>query len=547
MALIEALVAQGLLTRERADALLAGARAAAPSSAGAAGAAGTASGWGAAAPAREPRPGQPPVIRVPFIPETLRAQLRDEIRRDVLATAREERWADPRQLPEWLRGLALEGDVRVRFQAERFDAPRFATDPATGEPLDLPCGIVGGNLPAECYRAQLEGPAWAPDLLNTGTDRQRLTLRARLGFTARLSDGIGLGVRFSTGSTSGPTSASQTLGSGFNRSAALLDRAFLRWTPRHDWRVLGGRIGNPFVGTDLTWPDDLAFDGVAAQGEWDFGRSVVAFGAAGAFPLEEFAVDRRDKWLYGVQAGADWHFGRQSSLRVALGLYEFSNVEGVRESAPPPAGPRAGTVPYLTSQYPANLRLKGNTLINLNDPTSTAAPVWGLASAFRPLNLTAALSTPLAEALVFGATLDWVKNTGFDLADIRRRAATPAVEGLAEKTAAWQLRTTIGSPRLVQRGDWQIAAAFRRLERDAWIDGFTDTTWHLGGTNHAGWQLAGQWAFERRSTVGLRLTSTKNLDDGVRFTIGDPPATVGTLSSAPLKIDVIQIEVQTRF
>jgi hypothetical protein len=49
--------------------------------------------------------------------------------------------------------------------------------------------------------------------------------------------------------------------------------------------------------------------------------------------------------------------------------------------------------------------------------------------------------------------------------------------------------------------------------------------------------------------VGLRWTSTRNLDDGRRFLSisGDPTSLTGNVSSAPLKIDVIQLEVNARF
>src|SRR4051812_21367868 len=40
-------------------------------------------------------------VRVPYIPETVRAQMREEIKQDVMAQAREEKWAAPRLLPEW--------------------------------------------------------------------------------------------------------------------------------------------------------------------------------------------------------------------------------------------------------------------------------------------------------------------------------------------------------------------------------------------------------------------------------------------------------------
>jgi hypothetical protein len=518
VALIEALVSQGLLSRERADALLK--MAAKPARAEP-----EAPTWGSALAAPAAASG---VIRVPYLPETLKAQIKEDIRNDVLAQAREEGWADPRAIPRWTRGLSVSGDLRVRLQDERYDYT---------------------NLPAETFRGQTASPAWAPDLSNTLTERNRLTLRARLAVDAKVSDDTAAGIRLSTGTTSGPTSSSQTLGTGFNKAGVVIDRAFLRYEPRFDFRVLAGRFANPFFGSDLLWPDDLSFDGVAVQAERNLVPGAFAFATVGVFPLEELSVDRRDKWLYALQVGSDWSLGSTTQLRVGAAVYDFANIQGVRETDPPPSGPRAGTVPYFGSQYPASVRLKGNTLINLNDPTSTAAPTWGLASKFRPINLSAGLTLRAFDPIEIGVNLDWVHNSAFDIADIRRRAGTAAVDSLVARTTGIQAKLTLGMARLAEKGDWQLSAAMRQFERDAWVDGFTDTTWHLGGTNYKGWQIGGQYAFDRRTSLGFKVTSTRNLDDGYRYlaVLGDPNSVSGNLSSAPLKIDVFQIDLNTRF
>jgi len=531
LGLIEALVGQGLLSRERADALLRQAQTPAAAQWGAPVAAGA-----AAAPRN--------TIRVPYLSDTARTQIRDEIKLDVLAQARSEGWADSRQIPGWVKGLNVEGDVRVRWQAERFAGARLASVNGVVQPCDL----ISGNLPAECYRAQnfgnLPALAWAPDISNTTHDRERLTLRARFGVNAKLSDDTTAAVRVATGSTSnGATSTSQTLGSHFNKYNILLDRAWLRWEPVQDLRFTAGRMPNPFYSSDLLWPEDLNFDGVAMQAERVFASGVYGFFSAGAFPLQEFETDANDKWLYGLQLGADAVLGQHLQWRIGVAMYDFQNVEGVRETGLPPSGQLAGTTPYLSSQYPVGVRQKGNTLINLcpADSTNTTAspctnggPVWGLASKFRPINLTTGLTFKQFDPVQLGLTFDWVKNSAFDLDDIRRRAGLP-VE-LGEKTTGMQLRGTVGMPRIAQRGDWMAYAAMRKFERDAWVDAFTDTTWHGGGTSYRGWSLGGNYGFDRNTSLGLRWTSTRNLDDGTTH-----------LSSAPLRLDTLQLDLNARF
>ena len=523
LGLIEALVAQGLLSRERADALLRQAQAGTPSTATPAAAS---PDWGAPP---NPAPGAgaaKPVQRIPYLSETVRAQLREDLKLDVLEQARTEGWADARQVPAWSRRISISGDFRLRAQSEFYDR---------------------NNLPADQYRLQsllAATPAWSPDLANTTTDRHRLTLRARLGFDAKLSDDTQVGLRLSTGSsTSGPNSASQTLGNQFNKFSVTLDRAFLRWEPQQDLRLIAGRMANPYFSSDLVWPDDVSLDGLAGPAVLTLASGRYAFATAGAFALEEFNLGARDKWLFGLQVGADWALSNSTGLRVGLALYDFHHMEGVRESAAKPSGAADGTTPYFSSAYPASVRSKGNTLINLNDPTSTAAPTWGLASKFRPINLTAALTLKQFDPLRVALSLDWVKNSAFDAADIERRAGDSRVREVLAKTTGLQARLQVGDAALAERGQWQAFGALRKFERDAWIDGFTDTTWHGGGTNYLGFTVGGHVAFDRNTSIGLRWTSTRNLDDRVVTTTFPQ----GTLSGAPLKLDVLQLDLNARF
>ena len=526
-ALIEALVNQGLLTRERADAILAQASAA---GAAAAQQAAPDTAVATAAPAAPAGAASAPqkVLRIPYVPETVRKQMADEIRTEVLAQARSERWGDPGALPDWLGRLTIAGDLRVRGEGDYF---------------------ANTNIPAYDYRAQTSSPAWSPDLANTTADTSRMTLRARLGVAAKLSDQLDATVRVSTGnSTSGPTSTSQTLGSDFNKYSLVLDRAWLDWRPLDALALDLGRMPSPFNNTDLSWADDLSFDGLATKLKAPFGASGDnrLFATLGAFPLEYGSLGAStNKWLLGAQLGGAARIAGGVKAKFGVALYDFRKVEGRRETDPPPSGALAGTVPYFVSQYAPSWRLKGNTLIALNDPTSTAAPVWGLASKFRPFDLTLGVDIDAFAPVLVKLSGDFIKNTAFNLADIEQRAGVTLTQ-LYPKTRAAQFRVDVGADAIHQRGDWQAFTAYRYFERDAWVDGFTDTTWNLGGTNYKGWTLGLNVGLDRDFWLGARWTATHNLDDGVRFT--DPSgASVGTMSNAPLRIDVLQLEMNARF
>lgn len=535
--LIKLLVDGGLLSQEKADQLVKQAQQdAAPADAAAAQQAAP-----APATAGAPRSG---VIRVPYVPESLRNQMRDEIKQEVLNQARSERWGEPGALPAWARRINFEGDVRFRLQSEDWD--RRNVSAAEGE------GLAFQN------DAAYEGPiAWAPDLTNTQDRRDRMTLRARFGLTSDLAFGFKTGLRLSTGNAQA-VSTSQTLGGSngnFSKYSVLLDRAWIQWTPyQPDVTAIVGRFSSPYFGGDLIWPDDMNFDGVAVKATHAFNDANKVFVNAGAFPLSEFQSDAADAWLYGAQVGAIFKPDASSQFDIGLGYYDFNNIEGNFDPMYRDTANTFGAADksYLSSEYKKAVRQRGNTLIRINQPVAAAgsatavAPVWGLASKFRPLTLSAAYNHQGFEGLNIRISADFINNTAFSQADIRRRAQPGANIDLAKKTHAWQARAQIGSTKQELLGDWSAYLGWRRFERDAWVDAFTDTTWHLGGTNYVGWTLGGSYYVGPRTSLGARVTSTRNLTDGRTETLSGG-AEVPNLSSIRQRVDVLQVELNSRF
>ena len=106
--LIQQLVQEGVLTQDRAQALIHQAQDEA---------AVAARGVPAVAPGAAPAPS----VRVPYIPQVVRNQLRDEVKQEVLREAREQNWAQPNQVPEWTKRFHLNGDFRLRYEWNLFD------------------------------------------------------------------------------------------------------------------------------------------------------------------------------------------------------------------------------------------------------------------------------------------------------------------------------------------------------------------------------------------------------------------------------------------
>ncbi|HZE91718.1 MAG TPA: putative porin, partial [Rhizobacter sp.] len=254
--LINLLIDQGVLTREKAEALL--------------------------NELNKPAAAPPPAVRVPYMPEFMRKELKDEVQLDLAAQAAREGWAKAGSVPAWVRSLEWEGDLRTRYQFDNY-AP--GNDPAVVK--------VG-----ETNRTR------ALTLLNDTEDRRRFRVRARAGLTAKVDENWAAGIRLTTGSLSDPLSSNQTLGVYDNRFTAAFDRAYIRFRYGDSFNAVMGRFGNPWFGTDLVWANDLGFDGVALQWTPALTPKVRGFATVAAMPIQEVELSTADKWLYGVQIGA---------------------------------------------------------------------------------------------------------------------------------------------------------------------------------------------------------------------------------------------------
>ena len=486
MAILDALVEKGILTNEVAKTLVEqaetkGQQAAAASAAAASQDAGT--------------------VRVQYVPEAVKREIREQLRQEIVAQAKTERWGDVNAVPEWVDRLKWEGDIRVRHQSDLF---------------------AGGNAaPANFQAAGI-------DLDNTDEDRHRWRVRARLGLTAKLTTTVSSGFRISTGNTSDPVSTNQTLGNTANKYALMLDRAFLKLEPREWLSVSGGRIPNPYFSTDLVWDDDLNFEGIAATFK-PFARDPAAtlkpFATLGVFPLEEIEGSpvnlAKDKWLYGAQVGVDWTPSPNSRWRLGLAYYDFQNITGVRNLTP--------TVNGFFDRTAPQSRQKGNSLFvidtDANNNGTQDDPVWGLASDYQLLNLTATADLAHFDPLHVMLSGDVVQNIGYDKATVASRMGA----GYEAKTLGWQGRVAVGMRNMSRRDNWQVYLGYRYLERDAVVDAFTDSDFRLGGTDSQGYFLGGMYALEDNTWLSAKWLSANEID------------------GLPFSVDVFQVDLNAKF
>ncbi|MBO7942033.1 putative porin, partial [Streptomyces sp. S9] len=77
--------------------------------------------------------------------------------------------------------------------------------------------------------------------------------------------------------------------------------------------------------------------------------------------------------------------------------------------------------------------------------------------------------------------------------------------------------------------DWNASIGFKRLESDAVPVAFTDSDFHLGGTNARGFIVGGSLGLARNTWLGLRWLSANEV------------------TGQPYSVDVVQLDLNTQF
>ena len=382
----------------------------------------------------------PGTVRVPYVPESVRAQIRDELKEDVLQTAKAEGWAQPGKVQDWVGKIKLFGDFRYRGEFQFYGRGN------DGGIIDF--NAFNANGPTEINSAQ---SGYAPPLINSTRDRaNRENIRLRFGLTADVSDAVKLTLRLATGDNNGPVSTNSTLGGGFAKKNIYVDRAYVDLTPTTGVTLTGGRMPNPFVNNvlvydDLVWDPDVNFDGIAARLDSGdrFGEKLTVRATGGAFPLEygnpSFRTTLNDtprssnKWLYAAQLVGDWRFRHDIGVRASAAYYYFDNVQG-QVSDPCETSITGGTNVVLACSTdplrPAFLQ-KGNTVFALRnlvpDPRSptnfSQRQFAGLTFAFQELDLKTDVTIKLDEKKVAVVGGEYVKNLAFKRRDICKAVA----------------------------------------------------------------------------------------------------------------------------
>ncbi|MFM9935717.1 MAG: putative porin [Novosphingobium sp.] len=543
--LIRLLVAQGTITKENGDSLLAQAQFEADKA------------RAAAAP-----PPPPPVadgaVRVSRVPEAVRAQIRDEIRGEIMAQAASEGWVTKNQAaPEWTKRIRVYGDIRVRSQSELYSKAN------SNQFLDF------GRI-SELGPIDYGNTAFLP-LLNSRVDRaNRLRFRARLGVEAEVTKGVTAEFGLGTGDNNSPISENASLGGGFAKRDVWLDLANFKVSPTSWATFLFGRFHNPFNTSEMLYDNDLRFDGGAARFTFNdaLGKGSAVALTGGAFPLDYGSPNFPDnalnklsypsRWLLAGELKIKGEVAENAVIEASGGYHRFTKVQG---SLSAPCNLDT-TDTCSTDAFAAQFLRKGNTLFAIRNLTANTAGIspqlLGLKFGYEILDFNLAARVPLSDGV--GVRLDgsYVRNIGFrrrslcdgqidtNLSTLIQPINNVTANGTqtsvctATKAAtfnggnqAWRAEAMIGTNpearNISKKGEWGIGVEYRYVQSDAVLDALTDSDFHLGGTNTKGYILRGEYGIADGLVVAGRWLSSNEIS-------GDPFA-----------IDVLQIDLRAQF
>jgi hypothetical protein len=483
------------------------------------------------------------------------------VKEDVMKQARQENWAAPNAIPDWVTRYHVTADLRVRYEGDFFpsgndDSGVFHNFNSinTGAPFDTGINSVAAN----------------PPTYDVNQNRNRFRLRARIGAAIDVGDGFSAGLRLGTGQDDNPVTENQTIGlsnngqgGDFSKYSIWLDRAFLRYeiggTPDYDLSATIGRFENPFFSSSMIWANDLGFDGLVVQGKYKVADGVTPFLTAGGFPI--FNTDfnfsstsaakfsSEDKYLFAVQGGTNWQITKDVNFKVAGAMYYFENIQGkVSDPFTPVFSSDGGNTDDSRPSFAQN----GNTYIALRDIVPDASndfglinqfQYYGLATPFHEAALTAQLDFSQFDPFHISLQGEFVKNIAFDRSAIENNGPPQQVgpvnniqtvgdpSSFRGGDSGYNARLILGAPVLTKLWDWNVNLTYRYVETDAVVDGFTDADFGgpLTGTNLKGYIIGGNLGLTSRVWTSVQWMSAD------------------AIAGPTYKNDLIQLDINAKF
>jgi len=321
--------------------------------------------------------------------------------------------------------------------------------------------------------------------------RNRARYRLRFGVTKTwLDEQVEVGFRLASGSSSDPTSTNQTFEANFEEHDVWIDRAYAKYEPKFlpGLTAIAGKMGTPFVHTNLIWDSDVNPEGVWVQYKPACSETCSPFVSVGAWSLSErvarpnglddigggdtaFDTELVDATLMTYQAGIEWRPAKDVKWTNAVTYYEYEDYEQTYTNA------------------------GGNTVygVPVTSPLG-ATDSYSRISDFRMINLTSMIQWRMCN-LPWKAYVDYVHNCGDVVAS----------EGFRDQDDGYAFGLKVGKNK--KKGDWSLGYKYAWIEANCTPGGFNDSD--FGGSNRKGHVLSGAYNLTDFLTLGAALFVTE--------------------------------------
>jgi hypothetical protein len=337
---------------------------------------------------------------------------------------------------------------------------------------------LSGDFRLRYDRLDREPPesSTAPDIA-----RDRARFRLRLGAETKVIDDVKVGFGLASSENGNPRSNNQTFNSEWSRKSVYIDYGYVAYTPFQGLSLSGGKLKtNPifranslgFPASGLIWDPDITPEGFAVTLDYPGllkldAVSLDAFMNNAFFILDEFSTGR-EPYMYVFQPGFNLKIMKDINFKAAFAYYLFSGIENQALLA---NGPSPGHT---------NSAVGGNYQFDYD--AYTVSGEFGYMTPFQNI---------LPYVGLFG---EYIYNPD---PDNENKGYTGGIR--------------MGYPSLAKLGDWQLAYAYRKLERDAWLDIFPDDDFYQGQTNSRGHYLTGFFGITKNISTGVTYYHTENI------------------------------------
>jgi len=350
-------------------------------------------------------------------------------------------------LPDWVSGLKISGDFRLRDQIQVRKAPG---------------GSASGN----------------------NFDQNRARIRARLNFEDQINDKVKLVVGIATDGESNRSNNLTLGGNGktdgltntttdtFGKADVVLNKAYAVYTPASWATLMGGKMDNPIwepgpggAGSSFFWDPNITPEGGSIQLQKKLNEYITPWIQGDVFDLHAAtptAALKTDPYMLVTQGGLKGDLTEHIYYKGAVTWYDISNPSHLSfgEGLGINSGTTSGGGGRLT--YNFNDVIVGSADMGINDPFGEMLP----SPIFIP------------QIGIFG---DYADNTS-------NSKDVPVNTGRNRQNKAWMAGAYMGNSSLNGWGTWKLASYYKVLGRDAWLDVLPDADFYSGQTNVKGWR-----------------------------------------------------------